>query len=285
LYDLPSNLNNVETWANIPHIIQHGVEWYRAIGTKGSPGTKLFSLVGKVVNTGLVEVPLGKTLRQIIFDIGGGIPNGKKFKAVQTGGPSGGCLPEACLDMPVDFDELTNAGSMMGSGGMIVMDEDTCMVDVARYFLSFLVEESCGKCTPCREGTYQLHKVVQRITHGQGTAKDLDLLEELSDTLSSTSLCALGKTAHNPVMSTLRHFRNEYEAHIHDKKCPAGVCKSLFEYRVESALCTKCGVCFKRCPSEAIVWEKKKTAEIVVDKCTKCGICFEACKFKAIVKA
>jgi len=285
LYDLPSNLNNVETWANIPHIIRHGFEWYRAIGTQGSPGTKLFSLVGKVVNTGLVEVPLGKTLRQIIFDIGGGIPNGKKFKAVQTGGPSGGCLPEACLDMPVDFDELTNAGSMMGSGGMIVMDEDTCMVDVARYFLSFLVEESCGKCTPCREGTYQLHKVVQRITQGHGTEKDLDLLEELSDTLSSTSLCALGKTAHNPVMSTIRHFRNEYEAHIHDKKCLAGVCKSLFKYRVESALCTKCGVCFKRCPSQAIVWEKKKIAEIVVDKCTKCGICFEACKFKAKVKA
>jgi NADH-quinone oxidoreductase subunit F len=284
LYELPTNLNNVETWANVPLIIGKGSDWYRTIGTEGSTGTKLFSLVGKVVNTGLVEVPMGVTLRQIIFDIGGGIPRGKKFKAVQTGGPSGGCIPESQLDMPVDFDELTKVGSMMGSGGMIVMDEDTCMVDVAKYFLSFLVEESCGKCTPCREGTYQLYQIVSRITEGKGVEGDIELLEELSEMITDCSLCALGKTAPNPVMSTIRYFRDEYVKHIVEKKCPAGVCRALFEYKVDTEKCTKCGVCFKNCPSGAVKWERKQVAEIVQEKCIKCGICFDACRFDAIRK-
>jgi NADH:ubiquinone oxidoreductase, NADH-binding (51 kD) subunit len=285
LHDKPTNLNNVETWANIPLIINKGADWYRSIGTQKSKGTKLFSLVGKVVNTGLVEVPMGVSLRKIIFDIGGGIPGGKKFKAVQTGGPSGGCIPESLLDLPVVYDELTKVGSMMGSGGMIVMDEDNCMVEVARYFLTFLVEESCGKCTTCREGTYQLLKIVTRITEGKGTEKDLTDLEEICETVMDSSLCALGKTAPNPVMSTLRCFRDEYEAHIRDKKCPAGQCKALIKFTVVEDACTKCGVCFKKCPSKAIRWEKKQLAEIISENCTKCGICFEVCKFKAIAKA
>lgn len=284
LYEMPSCLNNVETWANVPAIINNGSDWFRGIGTTGSKGTKVFSLVGKVANSGLIEVPMGVTLRTIIFDIGGGMLHGKKFKAVLTGGPSGGCIPEDKLDLPVDFDELSKVGSMMGSGGMIVMDEDTCIVDVARYFLSFLVEESCGKCTPCREGTYQLHEIVTRITRGQGKADDLALLEELCETIADSSLCGLGKSAPNPVLSTLRYFRGEYEQHILHHRCPAGVCKNLFSYTVEEEKCTKCGVCFKRCPAKAITWKKKQVAEILVDKCTRCGICVEACKFNSIVK-
>ena len=284
LYELPTNLNNVETWANVPIIIHHGAEWYSQIGTTGSKGTKLFSLVGKVVNTGLVEVPMGITLREIIFDIGGGIPKGKAFKAVQTGGPSGGCIPAAQLDMPVDFDELTKVGSMMGSGGMIVMDEDTCMVDVARYFLHFLIEESCGKCTPCREGLYQQYKILNRITQGLGQEGDIELLEELSEMIQDASLCALGKTAPNPVLSTIRYFRNEYESHIREKKCPAGVCKALFEYVIDETLCTACGKCKRNCPQEAIEGEKKVAHKIIREKCIKCGICFDVCPFNAVMK-
>jgi len=284
LYGLPTNLNNVETWANVPIIINKGSEWYSNIGTKGSKGTKLFSLVGKVMNTGLVEVPMGITLREIIFKIGGGIPGGKKFKAVQTGGPSGGCIPEKLLDMPVDFDELTRVGSMMGSGGMIVMDEDTCMVDVARYFLHFLVEESCGKCTPCREGTFQLYQIVDRITKGEGKESDIEMLEELSETIRDASLCALGKTAPNPVLTTLRYFRDEYLTHILDKKCPAGVCKNLFEYLIIEEKCTACGLCRKNCPQNAIEGERKVPHRIVQEKCIKCGICYNVCRFEAITK-
>jgi len=284
LYDSPTNLNNVETWANVPIIIDKGADWYSNIGSSGSKGTKLFSLVGKVVNTGLVEVPMGITLREIIFDIGGGIPKGKKFKAVQTGGPSGGCIPADLLDTPVDFDELTKVGSMMGSGGMIVMDEETCMVEVARYFLSFLVEESCGKCTPCREGTYQLYRILTRICEGTGKEGDIELLEELSEVIKDTSLCALGKTAPNPVLSTIRYFRDEYEAHIRDKKCPAGVCKNLFEFRIDEDKCTACGKCRKVCPVEAVEGQKKVPHKIIQEKCIKCGACYEACPFDAIIK-
>jgi len=284
LYDLPTNLNNVETWANVPIIIREGSQWYSKIGSAGSKGTKLFSLVGKVVNTGLVEVPMGITLRKIIFDIGGGIPNGKKFKAVQTGGPSGGCIPADKLDIPVDFDELTKVGSMMGSGGMIVIDEDTCMVDIARYFLSFLVEESCGKCTPCREGTYQLYKIVDRITKGQGKERDIELLEKLSEMIKDCSLCALGKTAPNPVLSTIKYFRDEYEKHIKDKKCPAGVCKALFNYKIDEEKCNACGKCKKSCPQNAIEGKKKVVHKIITEKCIKCGICYDVCPFNAVDK-
>jgi NADH:ubiquinone oxidoreductase subunit F (NADH-binding)/(2Fe-2S) ferredoxin/NAD-dependent dihydropyrimidine dehydrogenase PreA subunit len=284
LYDLPTNLNNVETWANVPIIIDKGADWYGKIGTEGSKGTKLFSLVGKVNNTGLVEVPMGITLRQVIFDIGGGIPKGKKFKAVQTGGPSGGCIPASHLDMPVDFDELSKVGSMMGSGGMIVMDEDTCMVDVARYFLSFLVEESCGKCTPCREGTYQLYTILNRITSGEGREGDIELLEELCEMIKDASLCALGKTAPNPVLTTLRYFRDEYETHIKDKKCPAGVCKPLFQYMIVPDKCKACGICKQKCPQDAIMGEKKVPHEIIQEKCIKCGICYSVCPFDSIEK-
>lgn len=284
LYGKPTNLNNVETWANVPIIINKGADWYNKIGTQGSKGTKLFSLVGKVNNTGIVEVAMGITLRDIIFKIGGGIPNNKKFKAVQTGGPSGGCIPESLLDMPVDFDELTKVGSMMGSGGMIVMDEDTCMVDVARYFLNFLVEESCGKCTPCREGTYQMLKILEKITRGEGTEEDLQTLEEVALVVKDSSLCAFGKTAPNPVLSTLRYFHDEYRAHIIDKKCPAGVCKELFEFRIIEDKCKACMICKKRCPQEAIIGERKIPHKIIQEKCIKCGICFNVCPFEAIVK-
>jgi len=274
----------VKTWANVPLIISKGAEWYSKIGTKSSKGTMIFSLVGKVNNTGLIEVPMGITLREIIFGIGGGIPNGKKFKAVQTGGPSGGCIPESKLDTPVDYEELMQLGSIMGSGGMIVMDEDNCMVDVARYFLSFLVEESCGKCTPCREGVYQLYKIVDRITKGEGEEGDIELLEELSETIKDASLCAFGKTAPNPVLSTIRYFHDEYKAHIVDKKCPAGVCTALFEYRIDPELCTACGICRKNCPVNAIEGEKKVAHVIIQEKCTKCGICYSVCPFDAIKK-
>jgi NADH-quinone oxidoreductase subunit F len=282
--DRPSNLNNVETWAAIPHIINKGADWFTQYGTEGSKGTKIFSVVGKVNNTGLVEVPMGITLRDIVFKIGGGIPGGKKFKAIQTGGPSGGCIPEAGLDMKVDYDELTRAGSIMGSGGMIVMDEDTCMVDVARYFLSFLSDESCGKCVPCREGIRQMLKILNDITTGKGKEEDIDLLEVLSETTRSASLCALGRTCSNSVTSTLRYFRDEYEAHIKEKRCPAFVCKDLFSFYIDPAKCQACMICARKCPAEAIAGDRNKVHVIDQDKCTKCGTCFEACpsRFAAV---
>jgi len=284
LYDLPSNLNNVETWANVPLIINRGAADYAKIGTEGSKGTKIFSLVGKINNTGLVEVPMGMTLREIIFDIGGGIPNGKRFKAVQTGGPSGGCLPESMLDLPIDFDQLTEAGSMMGSGGMIVMDEDTCMVDVAKYFVNFLQEESCGKCVPCREGIKRMLEVLTRITEGRGEDSDLNLLEELGFILTDGSLCALGSTAANPVLSTLRYFRDEYEVHIRDKRCPAGVCGELVEYSIDPETCTGCTRCVRACPVEAITGEKKQVHVLNREVCVKCGSCYDVCKFDAVIR-
>ncbi len=288
--DKPTVLNNVETWANIPVIIDKGAEWYAAIGTgdvrenpwNGSSGTKVFSLVGDIRNTGLVEVPMGITLREIIEDIGGGVPHGRTFKAVQTGGPSGGCIPASMLDMPVDFDSLTEAGSMMGSGGMIVMDDKTCMVDVARYFINFLVDESCGKCAPCREGLHALSNTLTRICNGQGAEGDIEFLEELSATVLEASLCQLGGSAPNPVLSTIRYFRHEYEEHIHEHRCRAGVCKTLIQYSVNEETCEMCGVCRKHCPVGAIEGEKKKMHFIDPSKCIKCGICHEVCNFDAI---
>ena len=283
LWDQPTNLNNVETWANVPLIIGRGADWYSQIGTENSKGTKIFSLVGKINNTGLVEVPMGITLREIIYDIGGGIPGGKKFKAVQTGGPSGGCIPESLLDLKVDFDELAKAGSMMGSGGMIVMDESTCMVDIAKYFVNFLREESCGKCLPCREGLQRMWEILNDITEGRGKEGDIDVMEDLSEALVDGSLCALGSTAPNPVMSTIRYFRDEYEAHIKDKKCPAGVCKELITYCIDEAKCPGCGLCVKACPSEAITSMGKKNPVVLdQEKCIKCGACYDVCKLCAI---
>jgi len=286
LWNRPTNINNVETWANVPLIINKGAQFFTSIGTEGSKGTKIFSLVCKINNTGLVEVPMGITLRDIIFKIGGGIPGGKKFKAVQTGGPSGGCIPEEQLDLKVGFDELTKVGSMMGSGGMIVMDEDTCMVDVARYFINFLTDESCGKCLPCREGLRQMHKILNNITKGKGKEGDIERLEELSETAVEASLCALGKTAPNPFRSTLRYFRDEYEAHIREKRCPALACKELISYYIDPAKCMACMICFKKCPAEAIDGGKKKIHIIDQEKCTNCGNCFEVCpsKFGAVKK-
>lgn len=286
LWEKPSVLNNVETWANVPLIINKGADWFTGIGTEGSKGTKIFSLVGKIVNTGLVEVPMGTTLRDIIFKIGGGIPGGRQFKAVQTGGPSGGCIPEDLLDLPVGFDELTKAGSMMGSGGMIVMDEDTCMVDVARYFIEFLTDESCGKCVPCREGLRQMLKLLTNITKGKGKPGDIELLEELSETAIEAALCALGKSAPNPFLSTLRYFRDEYEAHIHDKRCPALSCKELISFYIDPSKCKACMVCARKCPADAIQGGKNKVHIVDQDKCTKCGTCFEACppRFGAVTK-
>jgi NADH:ubiquinone oxidoreductase subunit F (NADH-binding)/NAD-dependent dihydropyrimidine dehydrogenase PreA subunit/(2Fe-2S) ferredoxin len=286
LWEKPSNLNNVETWATVPLIIQNGADWFRSIGTEGSSGTKIFSLVGKVNNTGLVEVPMGMTLRQIIYDIGGGIPGGKKLKAVQTGGPSGGVVPASLLDTPVDFDELTRVGSMMGSGGMIVMDETTCMVDVARYFLNFLAGESCGKCTPCREGIHQMLKILNRLCAGNGREGDIEQLEEIAAVVRDSALCALGQTAANPVLSTLKYFRKEYETHIRNKRCPAGACKALVTYYIEPDKCKGCGICLRACPANAIKGDKQKVHVIDVNVCTKCGTCFEVCpeRFGAVTR-
>ena len=286
LWNKPSVLNNVETWANVPRIVNQGADWFTQIGTEGSKGTKIFSLVGKINNTGLVEVPMGITLRDIIEKIGGGIPRGKKFKAVQTGGPSGGCIPGRLLDLEVGFDELTKVGSMMGSGGMIVMDEDTCMVDVARYFIGFLTEESCGKCLPCREGLRQMHKLLTNICRGRGKDGDIQTLEELSEVLVDASLCALGKSAPNPFLSTLTYFRDEYEAHVKEKRCPALACKELISYYIDPGTCRGCLICFKKCPAQAIDGDRKKIHVIDQAKCTTCGVCFEVCpsKFDAVRK-
>ncbi len=284
LWGMPTTLNNVETWANVPRIIHQGAAWYAAIGTAGSKGTKVFSLVGKVNNTGLVEVPMGMSLREIIFDIGGGVQEGRQFKAVQTGGPSGGCIPAAHLDCPVDFDELTKLGSMMGSGGMIVMDEDTCMVEVARYFTHFLAEESCGKCVPCREGLSQMLAILNRITQGQGQPRDLEHLEFLCHLIQNTALCGLGTSACNPVLSTLLYFRDEYRAHVELKKCPAGVCRNLFRYEIDPQRCKGCQRCLKDCAVGAITGKRKMPHVIDQQQCTKCGACFSACRLDAIQK-
>ena len=283
LFEKPTMLNNVETYANIAQIILHGADWYNAIGTEKSKGTKVFALGGKINNTGLVEVPMGTTLRTVIFDVGGGCPNGKKFKAVQTGGPSGGCLPESLLDTPVDYDNLIAAGSMMGSGGMIVMDEDNCMVDIARFYMDFIVDESCGKCTPCRVGTKRMLEILTRITEGKGEEGDIEKLEELAQTIKNTALCGLGQTAANPVLSTLRFFRDEYEAHIKEKRCPAHHCKNLLQYKITDK-CRGCTACARVCPAGAISGEIKQQHTIDPKKCLKCGACMEKCRFGAIIK-
>ena len=284
LWMKPTLLNNVETYANICQIILNGAEWFRGIGTEKSKGTKVFALGGKINNTGLVEIPMGTTLREIIEDIGGGIPNGKKFKAAQTGGPSGGCIPASLMDTPIDYDSLMAIGSMMGSGGLIVMDEDNCMVDIAKFFLEFTVDESCGKCTPCRVGTKRLYEILDRITKGQGTMEDLDRLEELCQSIKAGSLCGLGQTAPNPVLSTLRYFRDEYVAHVRDKKCPAGVCKHLLSYVIIADKCKGCSACSRKCPVGAISGEIKSPFVIDTEKCIKCGACIETCRFGAIEK-
>jgi NADH:ubiquinone oxidoreductase subunit F (NADH-binding)/(2Fe-2S) ferredoxin/Pyruvate/2-oxoacid:ferredoxin oxidoreductase delta subunit len=284
LWDKPTNINNVETWANVPLIINNGADSFAAIGTRGSKGTKIFSLVGKVKNTGLVEVPMGISLRDIVYKVGGGVPGGKKFKAVQTGGPSGGCIPEECLDIAVDFDELRKVGAIMGSGGMIVMDEDTCMVDVAKYFLNFLTDESCGKCVPCREGIRQMLKILTRISRGTGREGDIELLEDLAETTRDASLCALGGSAPNPVLSTIRYFRDEYESHIKERKCPAYVCKELIYYCIDPEKCQACMICLRKCPADAVIGGKNRIHAIEQEKCTKCGTCFEVCppRFDAV---
>ncbi|MBR2459970.1 MAG: NADH-quinone oxidoreductase subunit NuoF [Clostridia bacterium] len=284
LFGKPTVLNNVETYANIPQIILKGADWFSSIGTEKSKGTKVFALGGKVVNTGLVEVPMGTTVREIIFDIGGGIPNGKKFKAAQTGGPSGGCIPASLLDTSVDYDSLIAIGSMMGSGGLIVMDEDNCMVDIAKFFLEFTVDESCGKCAPCREGTKRMLELLTKITDGKGEDGDIEKLEELAETIRTTSLCGLGQTAPNPVLSTLRYFRDEYEAHVYEKRCPAGCCKNLLKVVIDPDKCKGCSLCSRKCPVGAISGEIKKPFVIDQSKCIKCGVCIESCKFGAISK-
>jgi NADH:ubiquinone oxidoreductase subunit F (NADH-binding)/(2Fe-2S) ferredoxin/Pyruvate/2-oxoacid:ferredoxin oxidoreductase delta subunit len=286
VWDKPSVLNNVETWANIPLIINKGAEWFASIGTKGSPGTKIFALAGKVNNTGLVEVPMGMPLRDIVFKIGEGIRNGKKFKGVQTGGPSGGVIPEQHLDSPVDFDELAKLGSIMGSGGMIVMDEDTCMVDVARYFVNFLCDESCGKCVPCREGLKQARNILDNIVAGKGKEGDIEKLKEIAEATSAASLCALGRTSANPMLTTLRYFQDEYEAHVKEKRCPALVCKNLISYYIDPAKCAACTLCYRNCPVGAVEGERGKIHMINQSKCSKCGTCFEVCPpaFRAVKK-
>jgi NADH:ubiquinone oxidoreductase subunit F (NADH-binding)/NAD-dependent dihydropyrimidine dehydrogenase PreA subunit/(2Fe-2S) ferredoxin len=301
LWEKPTTLNNVETWANVPVIIEKGPAWFASIGSEGSKGTKVFSLVGKVVNTGLVEVPMGVSLRRVVYDIGGGIPGGRAFKAVQTGGPSGGCIPAEYLDLEVDFDRLSEVGSMMGSGGMIVMDDESCMVDVARYFLEFLADESCGKCTPCREGNRRMLQILERICEGRAEEGDLTLLEDIADTVKTTSLCALGKSAPNPVLSTVRYFRDEYEAHIREKRCPAGVCRALISFRIDAQKCTCCGRCARECPVGCISGKRgrapaRATAQqraegkvgepfvIDQDACIKCGSCYDVCPASAVVR-
>jgi len=283
LWGKPTNINNVKTWSNVPLIIEKGADWYAAIGTESSRGTKIFSVVGKINNTGLVEVPMGTTLRELIFEIGGGIPKGKQFKAVQIGGPSGGCIPEEHLDTPIDYDSLTQLGAMMGSGGMVVCDEDTCMVELARFFMNFVQDESCGKCVPCRLGTKAMMEVLTRITEGNGQDGDIEYLLELGEQIKESSLCGLGQTAPNPVLSTIRYFRDEYEAHIRDKSCPAHVCKALIQYSIDVEACTGCGRCLRACPVEAISGEKKEPHIIDQEKCIKCGSCREVCKFDAVM--
>ncbi len=284
LFQKPTILNNVETYANIPQIILKGADWFASMGTEKSKGTKVFALGGKIKNTGLVEIPMGTTLRTVIEEIGGGIPNGKKFKAAQTGGPSGGCIPAEHYDIPIDYDNLISIGSMMGSGGLIVMDEDNCMVDIAKFFLAFTVDESCGKCTPCRIGTKRLYEMLDKITKGQGTLEDLDKIEELCYYIKNNSLCGLGQTAPNPVLSTLRYFRDEYVAHVVDKTCPAGVCKDLLKYNIDPDKCRGCTLCARKCPASAISGTVKQPHVIDQDKCVKCGACMETCKFGAISK-
>lgn len=284
LFGKPTLLNNVETYANITQIILNGASWFASMGTEKSKGTKVFALGGKIHNTGLVEIPMGTTLREVIYKIGGGIPGGKKFKAAQTGGPSGGCIPAEHLDVPIDYDNLIAIGSMMGSGGLIVMDEDTCMVDIAKFFLEFTVDESCGKCSPCRIGTKRMLEILEKITDGKGTLEDIDTLEELADTIKTSAFCGLGQTAPNPVLSTLRYFRDEYIAHVTDKKCPAGVCKKLVSYSIDAEKCKGCSACARKCPVNAISGEIKQPYVIDSSKCIKCGVCMDTCRFAAIVK-
>ena len=284
LFGQPTILNNVETYANVPVIILKGAEWFSGIGTEKSKGTKVFAVGGKIENTGLVEIPMGTTLREIVFDIGGGVPNGKKFKAAQTGGPSGGCIPASQLDTPIDYESLIALGSMMGSGGLIVMDEDTCMVDLAKFFLEFTVDESCGKCTPCRIGTKRMLEILTRITEGKGVPEDIEKLETLARDIKAAALCGLGQTAPNPVLSTLRYFRDEYMAHVIDKKCPAGVCKSMLKFKIDTDACKRCGICKKNCPTDAISGDRETPFAIDQDKCVKCGVCIEKCPFKSILK-
>lgn len=284
LWGYPTNINNVETWATVPSIIIRNAEWFSSIGTEKSKGTKIFSLVGKINNTGLVEVPMGISLKEIIYDIGGGIPDGKKFKAVQTGGPSGGCIPASLIDLPVDYEKLAEVGSIMGSGGMIVMDEDTCVVDIAKYFLQFTNDESCGKCTSCREGSDALLEILNRISNGEGKEEDLVFLEELAYAIKDASLCGLGQTLPNPVLSTLRYFKDEYLAHIKEKKCPAKVCKALIQFSIDKEKCTGCQLCAKSCPQNVITGQRKEPHTIDQSKCIKCNMCFDVCRFKAVIK-
>ena len=284
LWGRPTILNNVETYANIPVILLKGTEWFTSIGTEKSKGTKVFALGGKINNTGLVEVPMGTTLREVVYEIGGGIPNGKKFKAAQTGGPSGGCIPAELIDTPIDYDSLISIGSMMGSGGLIVMDEDTCMVDIAKFFLEFTVDESCGKCAPCRIGTKRLLEILEKITKGEGTLEDIDKLEELCYSIKNSALCGLGQTAPNPILSTLKYFRDEYVAHVVDKKCPAGVCKALISFKIEPDKCIGCTKCARNCPVGAISGKLKELHTIDPAKCIKCGVCVDNCPKDAISK-
>ena len=282
LFMKPTLINNVETYANITKIILNGAKWYSSIGTETSKGTKVFALGGNVVNVGLVEVPMGTTLREIVFDIGGGIPNGRKFKAAQTGGPSGGCIPEENLDTPIDYESLSKIGSMMGSGGLIVMDDSKCMVNLAKFYLGFTVDESCGQCTPCRIGTKRMLEMLERITEGKGEEGDIEKLEVLAETIKKTSICGLGQTAPNPVLSTLHYFRNEYEEHIKNKNCPAGECKALKKFQINQEKCKRCGLCARNCPVQAISGNREEGYQIDTNKCIKCGLCASKCNFKAI---